>query len=73
MKPLVFAGLLFVAFLSAMLLWRISVPPQVQIGIAIAVFAAVTYAMQWCKRRRIDNPILTFRLWLRDRKAQEQD
>jgi hypothetical protein len=37
---------------------------------AIVVYAAVHFGMKYCRERGIENPILTFRLWLAERKER---
>ena len=35
---------------------------------ACAVYGVIFYSMRYCREHNIENPILTFRLWLAERK-----
>lgn len=44
---------------------------EVVIIVACAIYGVVYYAMRYCRENHIDNPVLTFRLWLAERKERQ--
>jgi hypothetical protein len=45
----------------------------VVIFVAVIIYAVVYYAMDYCRKRQIENPVLTFRLWLAERKERSEE